>query len=262
MQSIFMERFALGMKIRMPQEKVRNLPILGHVVSCVLRRMEEEWLAVGTTRKGKREISMCAGYLAVTFVYGLRGNEGFWVDGDRLVGGIELGRNDSTESPGHVVVLLLGKFKGEDGDRMHVFVLANESCSGIETRVLLERVAAIHVKERKEECPAFCDEEGYLLTEKFVEDEFLHPILEDMQNSGWGNGAIPKGLAVRSLYRCYRSLRRGADITATNNGVKDTTFNFVHRWDKYETKRGKQPGFDMIQRINTRPLQICYTSSV
>ena len=22
--------------------------------------------------------------------------------------------------------------------------------------------------------------------------------------------------------------------------------NFVHRWDKYETKRGRQPGFDMI----------------
>ena len=209
---------------------------------------------------------MCAGYLAVTFVYGLRGNEGFWVDGDRLTAGIELGLVGTAESPGHVVVSLLGKFKGEDGDRMHVFVLANESRSGIKTRVLLERVAEIHVKEKKEECPAFCDEEGYLLTEKFVEDEFLHPILEDLQSSGWGNGAIPKGLTVRSLYRCYRSLRRGADITATNNGVKEPTINFVHRWDKYENKRGKQPGFDMIQHyadgINTRPLQICYTSSV
>ena len=266
MQSIFMERFALGMKIRMPQEKVRNLPLLGNVVSHVLKVMEAEWLAPGTSRKRKREISMCAGYLAVTYVYGLRGNEGFWVDADRLRGGIDLGRNATEDSLPHVVVSLLGRFKGEDGDRMHVFALAAESGSGIKTRVLLERVVEIHEKERKEECPAFCDEEGFLLTEKFVEEEFLHPILESMQASGWGNGTVPKGLVVRSLYRCFRSLRRGANITATNKGVKETTINFVHRWDKYETKRGRQPGFDMIQHyadgINTRPLQICYSSSV
>ena len=266
MQSIFMERFALGMKIRMPQEKVRNLPLLGHVVSEVLRLMELERIAPGTTRQRKREISMCAGYLAVTYVYGLRGNEGFWVDADRLKSGIELGRALTEDTPSHVVVSLLGRFKGEDGDRMHVFALASESGSGIRTRELLERVVEIHEREETEECPAFCDEKGYLLTEKFVEDEFLHPILEGLQASGWCNGVIPKGLAVRSSHRCFRSLRRGANITATNKGVKETTINFVHRWDKYETKRGRQPGFDMIQHyadgINTRPLQICYSSSV
>ena len=36
--------------------------------------------------------------------------------------------------------------------------------------------------------PCVCDEEGFLLTEKYVEEEFLHPILESMQASGWGNG--------------------------------------------------------------------------
>ena len=64
---------------------------------------------------------MCAGYLAVTYVYGLRGNEGFWVDADRLRSGIELGRAATEDTPSHVVVSLLGRFKGEDGDRMHVF---------------------------------------------------------------------------------------------------------------------------------------------
>jgi len=133
-------------------------------------------------------------------------------------------------------VSLLGRFKGEDGDRMHVFCLASTSGSGIQTRRILERVASIHEVEKTESCPAFCDEEGFSLTEKFVEDEFLHPILEELQSTGWGNNAIPKGIEVRKLYRCARSFRRGADITATNMEVGETVMNFVHRWDKYVRK--------------------------
>jgi hypothetical protein len=266
MQSVFMERFSLGMKTRMPQEKVRNLPLLGNVVSKVLEVMEASRNSPGTSRQRQREISMCAGYLAVTYVYGLRGNEGWWVDGDRLQSGIELGKVGTDEVPSHVVVSLLGRFKGEDGDRMHVFALASESGSGIKTRALLEKVAEILSEEKKEECPAFCDKEGFQLTERFVEDEFLHPILESLQSSNWGNGAISKGLSVRTSYRCFRSLRRGANITATNKGVSESTINFVHRWNKFELKRGRQPGFDMIQHyadgVNTRPLQISYSSSV
>ena len=51
---------------------------------------------------------------------------------------------------------------------MHVFPLASRSGSGIETRVWLEGVAAIHELEESENCPAFCYEDGYQLTEKFV----------------------------------------------------------------------------------------------
>ena len=74
----------------------------------------------------------------MTYGYGGRGNEGFWVDADRLRGGSDLGRNATEDSP-HLVVSLLGTIKGEDGNRMHVFALATESGSGIKTRVLLER---------------------------------------------------------------------------------------------------------------------------
>ena len=136
---------------------------------------------------------------------------------------IRLGRAATEDTPSHMVVSLLGRFKGEDGDRMHVFLLASESGSGIKTREFLERVVEIHEREETEECPVFCDEKGYLLMEKFVEEEFLHPILESLQASGWGNGAIPKGLAMRSSYRCFPSFRRGANITTTNEGVKETT---------------------------------------
>ena len=75
----------------------------------------------------------------MTYGYGLRGNEGFWVDAGRRRAGSDLGRNATEDSLPHVVVSLLGRIKGEDGDRMHVFALATESGSGIKTRVILER---------------------------------------------------------------------------------------------------------------------------
>jgi len=86
-QTIFMERFTQGMRIRMPAEKVRNLPLLGEAVSKILAVMEEQYSDFTTSTKRKREIAMViamvAGYIAVTYCYGLRGNEGMWVDTDR-----------------------------------------------------------------------------------------------------------------------------------------------------------------------------------
>ena len=266
MQSVFMERFVMGMKVRMPTDSVRNLPLLGFVTAKILCEVEREWRDAGTPAWRKRVLAMCGGYIATTYVYSLRGNEGFWVDGDRLKSNIELGRLGSNGEIPHVVVALLGRFKGEGGDRMHVFPLASKSGSGIETRIWLERVAAIHELEKSENCPAFCFEDGYQMTERFVEDAVLHPILEDLQATGWNNGAVPKGVSVRKFYRCFRSFRRGAEVTANNLELSDTIIKFVHRWDKYEKKRGKQPGFNMLEHyadgINTRPLQLAFTSSV
>jgi hypothetical protein len=266
MQSVFMERFTLGMKARMPSDTMRNLPLLGHVVSKVLSEASLEWNDARTPASRKRVLAMCGGYIATTYAYSLRGNEGFWVDAERLKSNIELGRSGSNGEMSHVVVALLGRFKGESGDRMHVFPLASKTASGIETRVWLERVAEIHCIEKTENCPAFCDEEGYQLTESLVEESLLHPLLEDLQRSGWNSGSIPRGIDVRKSYRCFRSFRRGSEITANNVGVSETVINFVHRWSKYEKKRGKQPGFNMLEHyadgVNTRPLQLKFTASV
>jgi len=144
------------------------------------------------SNKRKREITMCAGYIAVTCCYGLRGNEGMWVDADRLRRGIRVGEIPSRNEISHIIVSLLGRFKGEDVDRMHVFCLASTRGSGIQTRRIMERVANIHEEERTESCPAFCDVEGFSLMEKFAEEKFLHPILEELPSKGWDNDAIPE----------------------------------------------------------------------
>ena len=76
----------------------------------------------------------------------------------------------------------MGFFKGENGERMHVFSLANQNASGVRVRIWLERIVAILQKEKKRGCPAFCDEEGYILLSENVE-EIMHPILEALRGS-------------------------------------------------------------------------------
>ena len=168
-QSLFMEMFTKGMKARMPQISVRNKPLVGEVVASLLDRMEAEMVDQETDPDRRRDLIMAGGYIATTFGYSLRGNEGFWVDGDRLKKGLPLGRDCTDSNERHVVISLMGRFKGEDGDRMHVVALANVTRSGIRIRWWLEKVAALLREEGLSRCPAFCDQEGYMLSSSDIE---------------------------------------------------------------------------------------------
>ena len=126
------------------------------------------------------------------------------MDGDALCQHIDLGR-DATPIP-HVVVALLGFFKAETGERMHVFSLENTTRTGIRVRVWLERVVRILRTEGENECPAFCDEDGFILTHQQVE-KVLHPIIELLQGSAGLEQALPEGVDVEMFYRYDRSFR-------------------------------------------------------
>ena len=262
-QSRLIERFAMGMKARMPSKTKRNKPLTGALVKLILDIIEAEWCHAETLPVRKRLLCMCAGYIAVTYAYSLRGNEGFWVDAQRLVDGIETGKHPPNGVIPHVLVCLLGRFKNESGDRMHCFPIASETKSGVKVRFWLEQVVQVLVSERKTDCPAFCDSEGFLLSESVVESVF-HPILEELKSSGCQH--ISKGIDVEENYHCFRSFRRGAEIQALNNGVSQVAIEFVHRWSKFEYNRGDQPsGFSMMEHYaegeGTRPLQLEFSSN-
>ena len=76
---------------------------------------------------------------------------------------LHLGCSDTYEIP-HVAEALLGRFKSEGGDRMHVFTLANVIKSGVKNRWWLEIVARVLSEERRSKCLAFCDEEWFMLS--------------------------------------------------------------------------------------------------
>lgn len=127
-QSTFMERVMQGMKARMPEKKNRDAPISSQIILYILDAIQTELDTFDSvTGDRPRDLIMAAGYVCVAYGYSLRGNEAFWVDADRIIKHIDLGRNDP-DIP-HIVIPILGKFKGEDGDRMNpVSVLDRTNC--------------------------------------------------------------------------------------------------------------------------------------
>ena len=262
-QSALMERFVIGMKTRMPMDSARNMALLGSVVKRILDFIQFEIHDASTSEERKRFLTMVGGYVAVTYSYSLRGNEGFWVDGDMLMKNINIGKR-ATPIP-HVLVPLIGFFKTEQGERMHVFPIANETKSGIKVRAWLEKVVKILKEEKKVRCPAFCDPQGFIMQSYEVEG-VIHPILREIQKAGDLEQDLPPGVDVELFYRCDRSFRRGAATTARNNNIPQETIDFVHRWSNVEKNRGRPPTHNMLQHYadgaRTRPLQLEFTASI
>ena len=125
------------------------------MVKYVLNKLEMAFFDPATSADRVREVLMLGAYLCCTYGHSLRGNEGLWVDADRLCRHIGMGKYDQ-RAP-HVLISLLGRFKSEDGDRMHVFPLANVTRSGIRIHIWLERLVKLLRDEGKSSCPAFYD---------------------------------------------------------------------------------------------------------
>ena len=263
-QTIFLERMVAGMEARMPKDDSRNLPMNSTMILYILDELENRLFHPRVSRHDRRLLIMTGAYLVIAYGYSLRGYEGFWVDAQRLCDNITVGKHD--ERCPHLIVPLLGRFKAESGDRMHVFPLANVTSSGIAIRLWVERLVKLLKEERKVECPAFCDNEGYQLYASVLE-EVYHPILTQMQSDPNHRDVIPRGLDVTKWYMLSRSLRRGAENQALDNDIDDTTIELVHRWNKYEKARGKQPkGFNMLHHYAasaaTRYRQLSFSTAL
>ena len=81
-----------------------------------------------------------------------------------------LGKHDRRDT--NVLVEVMGRFKREDGDRMHITPLENVTSSGIRIGMWLERLVDLLEKEGNTNCPAFCDMEGYMLSAAAIESMF------------------------------------------------------------------------------------------
>eukprot|EP00957_Ditylum_brightwellii_P141193 10757190-Ditylum_brightwellii.AAC.1 len=137
----------------------------------------------------------------------------------------------------HVVIPLLGEFKGELGERWHLLLLADTTKSRFKPSIWTERVALLLRQEGKQEGAVMCEEDGSLLSSSKVEDEFhwqlaqvqaLHPHL------------ISPSVDVSEINGLSRSMQRGSHSRATDEGVDKETRNMQKRWQTIESKQGSR----------------------
>ena len=237
-QSLWFEKFTKGLLGRMGRD-VRSNAGLSHLVLLeMLNNAEEELRGGEVVDERKHFVVVCQFYFVVCFAASLRGCEGFMVERSDLIRHVNRGRTHAS-SP-HVVVPLLGRFKGETGERSHLLLMANTTASGIPIRVWVERmVGLLSSKGLSDVGPAICDSKGALLPSYLVDAEFKKQIgVVQSQRPDLIEGSVD----VERSFAIFRSLRRGSQTRATEAGVDDRTIDLINRWRKNESRRmGSMP---------------------
>lgn len=136
---------------------------------------------------------------------------------------------------------MMGRFKGETGERNIMRVLVNETNSGMRIEQWVNRLVRVLMVERRnlldKPGPAFCDEHGSVLSYSYINDLF-HEELTKIQETH--PDLIPTDVIVSDAYNIYRSLRRGATPRATELNYSETLINLHNRWRVTQSNKGTE----------------------
>jgi hypothetical protein len=123
------ERFMRGVHKRMGEEVRSDFALSIKVLQRILGRLDKQWGDARTieTRQLVVEIAM---FLVSGFGLGLRGEEVVKMDIAGYLTYFEAGQDHATLL--HVMILLLGRFKGETGKWWHLLPIVWKTRSGIE----------------------------------------------------------------------------------------------------------------------------------
>jgi hypothetical protein len=115
-------------------------------------------------------------YVVICYVLSLRGCKGFLCD---LAG---LHRKFAIGGDHYVVIALLGKIKGELGDRAHLIPCIHTTSSGIDVKASVERLMTFKASQGLRTGPAILDLRGHILSHRSLNDSLLET-LEDLFDS-------------------------------------------------------------------------------
>ena len=138
---------------------------------------------------------------------------------------------------------LLGRFKGETGNRQQYMPVVTKTQSGINNLKWAQRMVEIREEEGRTYGWLFQDDNALKKKGSDFEDDF-HLVLETIQKT---TSLIDNRVNIREEYGLFRSLRRGATTEAHNQGVVDTVIEMNNRWRKVERAKGKKAGLTLSQ---------------
>lgn len=154
-----------------------------------------------------------------------------------LIKNISIG-NDKDEDLPHVTFPLMGKFKGEDGERSHLLMSVATTASGLKVCTWTECLVKLLIFEGHMGVgPAICDSEGYLVSSRLMNEEF-HTQLKRVQDGP--TQLIPESIDVES-FNINRSPRRGSNTRALEEGVREPDVDLINRWRTVERNKGQRP---------------------
>jgi hypothetical protein len=231
-QSLWFEQFCTGCLQRMGQEVRQDWAIPLPVMHALMTHLDKEWET--TQDADVRELVASIGaYSIVAFCGSFRGPEVFLVDLFGLRKYMQQQPKDvSVEC---VIVPLLGRFKGETGEKYHLTPLAAVTSSGLNVRLWLRRLIFVREVRGHLRRPAFSDAEGNIARSRTYELAIMDRLAAIQEADP---DLIPKDLDIYEEFGISRSFRRGATSTARVRGVDDRQVDLVNRWRSFESARG------------------------
>jgi hypothetical protein len=238
--SLWFKRFMTGCQRRMGQDWRPDRAITNKMLHFMLVKIEHK-LDQATDDAERRRWIFAGGYFVLSYVNSLRGPEGLLLD---LAGCLKHFSADDTKD--HVVFALLGTVKGEHLERQHLLPTVNETQSGIPVRRWLKRILGANRMCGRSSGPAFCDEDGVVLTSRDM-NVCLHEILGELlvEHPTMFLADVKTRADIEEKYNVYRSFRRGSDSQAIAMNVSKTDIDVVNRWQKKEAAGTSRPGHQM-----------------
>jgi hypothetical protein len=253
--SLWFSRWTMGCETRMgfilKQNQAISLEVLKAMIKnfkqCASRELPQSW------KRQEHILGMV--YCIICFCASLRGGEGLQIPFDTLVKHLDRGRTSDKRHTGkvlHVVVPLLGRFKGEKGERCHLVPLAHKTASGIPIRSAIDLLVAAR-KEMEGNVYtnwAFVNQKGGKMT--FGEmNEIIISCLERVKDVDERTDFLGlKDHNVREDFSINRSFRRGSTAHARNMKVPVDVVEVQNRWRKFERAKGKRARLSMIENYS------------
>lgn len=138
---------------------------------------------------------------------------------------------------------LLGRFKGEDGEKYHLLFMPPVTASGLKCRVWMERLVEQRAIEGVFRGAAFVGIDGQPLNSGTLETYSILEILVGIQERH--PEIIDPSVDVLEEMGISRSLRRGATTHARNMGVSEQDIDAMNCWRKFEAAQGRRPAMPM-----------------
>jgi hypothetical protein len=243
-QSAWFERFSQGCIRRMGQDVRQDWAITLPTMHELLSLLDQEWREPQSPAHQELVASL-GSFSIIAFCASFRGSEVFMTDLRGLLRHQqELTRMNKHD---HVVVPLLGRFKGETNSRYHLIPLAATTRSGLQVKLWIDRLLEVRQRDGRLSGPAFCDKLGQPIQPSVYQEAFaerLHFI------QGQKPGVIPPDVDILEDFGISRSFRRGSTSTARARGVDDKLVELINRWRKFESARGKRPALPMREHYS------------
>ena len=241
------ERFAKGCHRRMGDCSIPDRALGIDILVEMFRILEAEWLKSGYN---SFELAMEGALYIIGFCCALRGEEMPKAD---LFGTQTHFESSGKYNPPHVVVALIGRFKGESGTRYHLMPLVEKTRSGLEPRKWIGRLIECYKERNITHGPLFRGKDNAKMAQREMTQIFHRRLIEVQRTR---SDLISEDVDIEEVYNVSRSFRRGSTSRAIDRGLPPEVSEANNRWRKFERAKAAEPSLSMREKYTDVKLAV------